>query len=208
MHLSLLKQTPTMKKIILFILICCKISCSCAQTPKAIYKIVPIITKQSFYLNGGARSMFGGVSREYLQVDLPPNTVEWYYSVTTSPQKTAAPNTNLTGQLVKLLVPDLGIASGILSSIIVPTGSGACDVYLMADPNEVNKFITKQPFNGVIGKDSRQNYASGVVQIKDLLSGSCYLTLRNPSGMDGLNITIEVAAIVKESGDGKNTAMQ
>jgi len=197
-----------MKKNILFILICCKISFSFAQTSKAVFKVVPIITKQAFYLNGGARAMFGGKSREFLQVDIPPNTVEWYYSITTAPQKSGPSNTNLTGQLVKLLVPDIGIASTVVSSIIAPSGSGACDVFLMTNPNEVNKFLAKQPFNGVIGRDSRENYISGVVQIKDLLAGSCFLTLRNPSGMDGINVTIEVTAIVKELADGGNTAMQ
>ena len=130
-----------MKKTILFILICCKISFSFAQTPKTVYKVVPVITKQSFYLNGGARAMFGGKSREYLQVDLPENTVEWYYTITTSPQKTESSGTNLTGQLARLLVPDMGIASNVLSSIIVPPGSGACDVYLMTNPNEVNNLF-------------------------------------------------------------------
>ncbi|HWY34998.1 MAG TPA: hypothetical protein VNX68_10150, partial [Nitrosopumilaceae archaeon] len=101
-----------------------------------------------------------------------------------------------------------GIASNLVSSIIAPSGSGACDVYVMTDANEVNKFIAKQLFSGVIGRDSRQNYISGVVQVRDFMIGSCFLTLRNPSGMDGINITIEVTAIVKEKGESNNTAMQ
>ena len=46
-------------------------------------------------------------------------------------------NSDLTEQLDKLLVPDLGITSNASSSIAVPQGSGICDVYVMKNPNEV-----------------------------------------------------------------------
>jgi hypothetical protein len=67
-----------MKIFILFLLISGEIANSYGQMSNATYKVVPIITKQAFYLNGGAKAMFGGVSREALQVNLPSNTVEWY----------------------------------------------------------------------------------------------------------------------------------
>jgi hypothetical protein len=141
--------------------------------------------------------MLGGKSRGFVKVDLPPNTVEWYYSVTTSSQKTDPSNTNLTSQLICLLGHDLGISSSVIPSINVPAGSDPCDVYVMTDSAEANKFVNKIPARSAIMSDSRQNYHSGVVQVKDFLSGSCFLTIRNPSGMEGIAITVEVAAIVK-----------
>jgi hypothetical protein len=38
----------------------------------------------------------------------------------------------------------------------------------------------------------------GTVQIRDAISGTCYLALRNPSGMAGITITVEVVAVVRE----------
>jgi hypothetical protein len=188
-----------MKIFILFLLISGEIANSYGQMSNATYKVVPIITKQAFYLNGGAKAMFGGVSREALQVNLPSNTVEWYYTITTSPNKNQPSNGDLTGQLVKLLVPDIGIATTALSSILVPSGSGACDIYLMTNANEVNKYVNKQPAGSAIMNDSRINFISGIVQVKDFLNGQCFLVMRNPSASQGLNITIEVSAIVRST---------
>ncbi len=188
-----------MKTNILISLIGCTIFSSFTKAPLSAYKVVPVITKHVFCLNGGTRSMLGGKSRGFVKVDLPPNTVEWYYSVTTSSQKSDPSTTNLTSQLTCLLGPDRGIASNAVPSIDVPAGSEPCDVYLMTDSVEAKKFVNKIPARSAIMNDSRQNYLSGVVQVKDILSGSCFLSIMNPSGMDGIAITVEVSAIVKNT---------
>jgi hypothetical protein len=38
----------------------------------------------------------------------------------------------------------------------------------------------------------------GTVQVRDAISGTYYLPLRNPSGMAGITITVEVVAVVRE----------
>ncbi|MEJ0082554.1 MAG: hypothetical protein WDM78_16725 [Puia sp.] len=106
------------------------------------------------------------------------------------------------------MVSDPGINSNALSVIEVPGGSGICDVYVMTNPNEVNKYVNKQPAVSFLMNDSRQNYTSGMVQVKDFLYGSCFLVLRNPSASEGLNVTVEVTAIVSTTGAGSSTAMQ
>jgi len=47
-----------------------------AQPPKKIRKVVPLLTQQTFYLNGGMRATFGGKSRTTYQGNLPKNPVE------------------------------------------------------------------------------------------------------------------------------------
>ncbi len=195
-------------KTLFLLLIFCKSALSFAQITKPVYKIVPVVTSHSFYLKGGSRAMVGNSSRQVLPINLPANTIEWYYTIATTNNRKQSLNSDLTGQLDKLLVSDPGINSNALSAIAVPGGSGICDVYVMTNPNEVNKYVNKQPAVSFLMNDSRQNYTSGVIQVKDFLYGSCFLVLRNPSASQGLNVTVEVTAIVLTTGAGSSTAMQ
>lgn len=195
-------------KTLFLLLIFCKSAISFAQSTKPVYKVVPIVTSHSFYLKGGSRALVGNSSRQVLPVQLPANTVEWYYTVTTTNNRKQFLNSDLTEQLDKLLEPELGITSNALSTITVPRGSGLCDVYVMTNPNEVVKYVNKQPAASFLMNDSRQKYVSGIIQVKDFLYGSCFLVLRNPSASQGLNITVEVTAIVLASATGSSTAMQ
>ncbi len=195
-------------KSLFLLLIFCKSILSFAQTTKPNYKVVPIVTSHSFFLKGGSRAMIGNSSRQVLPIELPPNTVEWYYTVTTTTSRKQSLNSDLTGQLDKLLVPDLGITQNASSDISVPQGSGICDVYVMTNPNEVNKYVNKRPAVSFLMNDSRQNYISGLIQVKDFLYGSCFLVLRNPSASQGLNVTVEVTAIVLTTATSSSTAMQ
>jgi hypothetical protein len=196
-----------MKRLFL-LLIFCKSILSFAQTAKPNYKVVPVVTSHSFFLKGGSRAIIGNSSRQVLQIELPANTVEWYYTVTTTTNRKQSLNSDLTEQLDKLLIPDIGITSDALSVIAVPGGSGICDVYVMTNPNEVNKYVNKKPAASFLMKDSRQNYISGLIQVKDFLYGSCFLVLRNPSASQGLNVTVEVTAIVLTTATSSSTAMQ
>ncbi len=195
-------------KTLFLLLIFCKSAISFAQTTKPVYKVVPVVTSHSCFLKGGSRALVGNSSRQVLPIELPANTVEWYYTITTTTKKKQSLNSDLTGQLDKLLIPDLGINSKALDAIRVPGGSGICDVYVMTNPKEVNKYVNKQPAVSFLMNDSRQNYISGIIQVKDFLYGSCFLVLRNPSSSQGLNVTVEVTAIVLTTAASSSTAMQ
>jgi hypothetical protein len=195
-------------KTLFLLLIFCKSALSFAQITKPVYKVVPVVTSHSFFLKGGSRAIIGNSSRQVLPIELPANTVEWYYTVTTTTNRKQSLNSDLTGQLDKLLVRDLGITSNAFGTISVPGGSGICDVYVMTNPNEVNKYVNKRPAVSFLMNDSRQNYISGVIQVKDFLYGSCFLVLRNPSASQGLNVTVEVTAIVLSTAGNSSTAMQ
>jgi len=195
-------------KTLFLLLIFCKSALSFAQITKPVYKVVPVVTSHSFFLKGGSRAIIGNSSRQVLPIELPANTVEWYYTVTTTTNRKQCLNSDLTGQLDKLLIRDLGITSNAFGTISVPGGSGLCDVYVMTNPNEVNKYVNKRPAVSFLMNDSRQNYISGVIQVKDFLYGSCFLVLRNPSASQGLNVTVEVTAIVSSTAGNSSTAMQ
>jgi hypothetical protein len=161
------------------------------------YRVIPVISKETFTLNGGGRALIGGRSRIDLLVELPAKTVEWYYALTTSSERAPAPNIGLADQLIKFLTPT-GIASTVMSALMAPGGSGACDVYLFPDRGNLDRFLAKQPQFTYLMSGSRQNINQGAVQVRDVVRGNLFLGLRNPSALTAIQVTIEVCAIVKE----------
>jgi hypothetical protein len=187
-----------MKRIIAFIVISSFIQASYAQSK---FKVVSIQPEQSFYLNGGARSMIGGSSRTFFQIELPQNTVAWYYVFTTTPNKKQIQSIKLAAQLNKLVAAETGVSEVSADVIFTPTGSSQADIYLFPNLTEVNKFLEKDDkkrgnFNYIIPA-SREHLEQGTIKIKDPLEGIYYIGLRNPSATEAVNIHIEIAAIVR-----------
>lgn len=159
-------------------------------------KVVQVINQQSTYLNSGANATLGGKSRTYFNINLPANTVEWYYSFSVSSSKV-----NLYSQISKLNDPN-GKNSILPSLITSPLGNSVCDVYLM-DKVNCDKFLSKDDNWGGSFKYfvnySSLNSKNGVFQIKEALSNNLCLGIKNPNVTEGITITFEVVAVVLES---------
>lgn len=191
-----------MKQLLVFLSLFFSTQTLFGQTIQKIRKVVQIMPEQTFYLNGGMRATFGGKSRTYYKIDLPKNTVEWYYTFSTSEGQSTSPTSlNLVPQLTRLIDPS-GTTALLASAIMSPTGSNACDIYLMNRKN-ADAFLEKVDNLG--GKyyytisGSRENFRNGTVQIRDAVNGTCYLGFKNPSASTGITIAFEVAAIVEET---------
>ena len=169
---------------------------SIGQVKSKSRKVVQIMTEQTAYLNGGVRASLGGKSRIIYQIDLPPNTVEWYYIFTATESENPNITLDLIPQLIKALDPT-GMTGILASSILSPTGSNSCDIYLMERKN-ADAFIDKEEFSYNIS-GTRENYRNGTVQIKNVLSGTRFIGIKNPSSTAGIVVNIEVAAIVEET---------
>lgn len=161
------------------------------------YKTVTLIEQRNYYLNGGARSYLGGKSRVTIKVDLPANTKRWYYSFSTSPGENGTQMLNL-GMQVAATMSTGGLGAAVASSIQVPSGSGSVDVLVL--PTEYKDlFLNKDDGSWKFYQDvSLQNSRQAVQSIDNNYGNAFYLGLRNPSAMDGINIFIEVVAIVEE----------
>jgi hypothetical protein len=191
-----------MKKIFtLIILIQSLLSFSQVQTKTQ--KVIKILEPQSFYLNGGTKSMVGGNSRTGFKIDLPPNTVEWYYAFTTEPNKNDEQNIQLENQL-GFLLKTTGFGGNLINLIKIPVGQGLIDIYL-TDRKGYDIFFEKDFFGmwkytspGHNIEGSRTNIKDGKVKIDDVLKGSQFLVIRNTSGTTGVNVKLEVVAIVEE----------
>lgn len=176
---------------------------SFSQVQTKTQKIVKLIEPQSFYLNGGSRNMVGGNSRTGFKIDLPPNTVEWYYAFTTEPTENNQQNIQLENQL-RLILQTAGFTGNLLNLIKIPPGQGLIDVYL-TDRKGYDIFFEKDffgiwkytaPAHNIEG--SRANFKDGKVKIDDLKKGTHFLVIRNTSATTGVNIKLEVVAIVEE----------
>lgn len=172
-----------------------------AQNYTTQHKIETIVAQRSIYLNGGARASMGGKSRVTIPVHLPKSTVRWYYSFSTSPGESGTDNLNLLLQLSSMVVAPAGITRTALSNVQIPTGSASIDVYLMNQTN-ADAFLQKVDNNGGTFYYNRDgsvfNTRQAVVPVNANLNNPLYLGLKNPSTMDGINITIEVVAETAE----------
>lgn len=175
-----------------------------AQDRRNEYKTIQLIQQRNIYLNGGARASFGGKSRIYLKIDLPPGTVYWFYSFTTSPGESGIKNLNLLAQISTFIIDPSGITDAALSEIDVPSGSQSIDVYL-CDRSNIDLFLQKVDNNGgsysYMMEGSVENTKQGLIKVDDVKVGTWYLGLKNPSSLEGVNIAVEVVAIVEESID-------
>ena len=172
-----------------------------SQTQNIKYTAKTIIEPRNIYLNGGARASMGGKSRTVIPIQLPPNTYAWYYSFSTTPGASGIQNLNLLAQLSTIALNPIGLTSAITSNIKVPQGSYSIDAYLL-DQSNSDLFAQKVDNNGGRFSCYRDgvvtNTRQAVVAINNEKQGVYYLGLKNPSAFDGVNITVEVVAIVAE----------
>ncbi len=160
-------------------------------------KPVTIIEQRNYYLNGGTRAYLGGKSRAAIRIDLPPNTKNWYYSFSTSAGANGTQILNL-GMQVGAAIASGGATALSSSAIKVPPGSGSVDIYVLPSEDE-NAFLNKDDGTWRIYRDvSLENIKEAVQTVSNSYGNTLYLGLRNPSALDGINIYIEVVAVVEE----------
>ena len=179
-----------------------------AQHIDYIKEPIEIISSRSIFLNSGAWSTtMGGASRSFIKVDLPDNTIKWYYSFSTSPKKNSLQQLDLMSQLLTLS-EKTQLKEDIQTTLEVPSGTCGIDIYLL-DKNNIIPFLEKEDLkNGGYTytlEGTVQNTKQAVVEIDEVISQTVYLGLKNPESFIGVNITIEVVAITKIALEQKKT---
>lgn len=201
-----------MKSFLILIISVIAVSNSWSQFYKTVLKEKVLFEEQSFYLNSKTR--IGGKSRNYIKIDLPRNTTRWYYVFTTTLNESNGLNEkktiNLGTQVAKFIGQGVISASGagmmanIGYQIVKPTGAGVCDIYL-CDYTGYSQFFEED----ILGfykyerpshfqEGTKENGKDGTFQIDDARNGTLYLCFKNPSPMEGVNVKIEVVAVVSE----------
>ena len=184
-----------------------------AQDIVKTYEPVTIIKQRVIELNGGTRAVLsGGKSRVSIKIDLPVNTVGWYYSFSTSNGTSGTQNLNLATQIAAALLSksnmvgavasSTGITKAVVSKFEVPEGTSSIDAYL-CDKINIDKFERKiDNLGGTYSyyrEGTVENTRNGIIQIDDYTNGTWYLGIKNPSSLDAANVTIEVVALVEKT---------
>lgn len=161
-------------------------------------QVVTVAPAQNFYLDSRIVSNLNGRSRLVVPVSLPEGTVKWYYSFAATDSKGEPLEwVGLAGQLTKL-VDRTGIASELINRLVKPSGTASCDIYVL-DTEGVKAFEAKDDKALVYDKEvARLNMTGGVVEV-GLKNSKPFLGFSNPSVKSGINVKIEITALVDKS---------
>lgn len=213
-----------MNKAFLFFLLLINSTFLKAQSTTTVLKEKSLIKGQTVYLNSKAR--LGGKNRLVIPIQLPANTVAWYYSfatVTTSNEKQRVQSSGLEMQIAKLITDGAlnligaGLVTNVVAQLIKPSGSGSVDVYLTDSIGlkqfEKTDLVGMYSYNVPVfyKEGTAQNSRNGIFQVP-VVRKDLSLCLRNPSVTEGVAVSLDVVAIVssKEYRDiwsAKNTEM-
>ncbi len=161
------------------------------------FSVITLSAPQSFYLDSRIISQINGRSRLTIPVKLPPNTLRWYYSFAAMESKNEPMEwVSLAAQLTKL-VDETGISAAFISRAVKPTGTASCDIYVL-DTEGGPAFESKVDDKWSFDKNaSRQNMTGGVVE-SPLSKPNFTIGLSNPSLKTGINVRIEVSAVLAQ----------
>ena len=165
-------------------------------------KFERILSPQQVYINSATK--LGGKTRVYFTVNLPKNTVRWFYVVTTTKGEGEGQSLNILAQLTAATLTGgmSTLATAGSKMITMPSGSGGViDSYLL-DRTNLDVFTNKGDNWGQSlyynMEGTRTNYKSGLVMINTPNSFYTFIGIKNPSASVGVNVNIEAIAIVKE----------
>lgn len=172
------------------------------------YEMQQIIYPTPFYLCSVTNiNATGNRSRTTFKVDLPENTVEWYYIFSTQKNTEPAP-INLLVQangLMRKMAPGSEIVGSILGRLTTNIGIDRCDIYV-ATKEGADDFMAREYMNWVhsaptrhLREGARLGVSSGKVAIDDVLSGTVYLCVKNPNSMTGIYVDLQVVALVDKN---------
>ncbi|MEQ8359633.1 MAG: hypothetical protein RH860_09120 [Cytophagales bacterium] len=165
------------------------------------YEPVSIIKPSEFTINGGFNAKVqGGKSRIIIPLQFPPNTTQWYieYSAWRNPEEImkVRENYSLFSGILGLMGPEGKVINFAVESLSQPPGSDICDLYLLNNQN-VQPFLDKLEFSS-IGAGTRLNFKSGIIEVKCCTDQEYYLGILNPASLDGIEVLVEVVAIVQK----------
>ena len=162
------------------------------------FNVVTISPAQSFYLDSRIVSNISGRSRVTIPINLPEGTVRWFYSFAATDSKNEPLEwIGLAGQLTKL-IDKTGIASEVINRLVKPSGTSSCDVYVIY-PDAIAAFEAKDDKKwNYDHNNSRQNLTSGIIEAYPY-APRLQLGLSNPSLKSGINVKVEISAVVAKS---------
>lgn len=184
----------------IFVLYC--ISCITLQAQNEV--LIPIVNHKVFYLDSRGSTLFSGSHTTVLELDLPVNTVRWYYRFYNITKKDLLPKygskTSLMDELeAKLTEPDY---STLKLPQIPAEFRNKVSVYLLDDSSQASVLNKQLTFSKLKFQEqfSSLNLAAGWSEVcdPDFINGKQYLGLLNQANLSGTNMVVDVVAICKQ----------
>ncbi|MFP9100727.1 DUF1036 domain-containing protein [Flavobacterium sp. RHBU_24] len=156
---------------------------------------------QNIFLNSTTDDFYKkGHSKSLIPVELPPNTVEWYYEYVVSKDASIATELSkkfdLDAQLARYMAQPAGPNNILLNTLNPPIGNDVADIYLI-ELEHCENFM-KNGHIEYFPAGSRLNYKSGIVQVKDLKMSKPFIGVKNKDINYGINISLQVVAVVSK----------
>lgn len=192
---------------LLFLLFICHVT-NAQSTNKYTFKAVQV-EKATLKLNGSLNAFASGKSKAFVEVVLPPNTIEWYFSFSTrrdqQAEKQMANAIDLTAKVSSLIlaIPTAGASTAFnglteaaIKSVAIPNGEVPINIYAF-DAVNASLFKQKQNATPVIGSYN-ESQISGSSLIRDVNKQLYYIAVDNPNVRSGVLVDIEVTALVRD----------
>lgn len=152
----------------------------------------------------GRNELSGASSRGYIEVVVPSNCIEWYYTFTTSEDQSFKENLKLGIQLAQAVsnfTPTgkvfSGLSDAVLQNISTPPGKIAINSYVLTTEG-INPFLNGQQFGYLQGTDMLSTL-EGKMKVPNWTRGrrtTYYIGLQNLSYFKKVQVSIEVVALV------------
>ncbi|MDR1859970.1 MAG: hypothetical protein LBR06_03520 [Bacteroidales bacterium] len=158
------------------------------QTPEM--KVKSVSKDQKFVLNSRNKAMLGSGKRQTVhEFSLPKNTKAWHYAIRASSEEDPV-KLNLEASFK-------GVAT-LTPNITIPKGTNYCDVFLVDSQEIADKFGKGEyPLPSYIKEHSRENFAEGVVTVRNPASEKYWLCIRNPHTVHKVIVMLDIVAIVE-----------
>lgn len=192
-----------MNKIIILLLSVISITCKAQESKE---EAIEVLSPQIFHVN--SVTSLSGSTRKVVQLKLPANTIRWYYTYSASRDVNKVKEVQHTYNLLAMLsrfIDESGTCAKAINYLGTPPGSDYCDVYLLSSYDDVSKFESKEDY--ISSKfiyhrpASQEGFVAGTKEVTDpkYIRQTQYLGFRNKSMSYGVDVSLQVVAIVSKN---------
>lgn len=187
----------------------CWIFCCLLLTPLSAqqfrHEIQCIVPATVIHLESSGSALLGGKSVEVIELDLPVNTLYWYYRAAHFTSEDAAKKALSTQDLshkLEIILEQSDTLPVTLPYLNLPKGNTSGTIYLLSDSSDVKTVMERwrisRPSYIQNASSIAQNNAFKKIASPQQSKGKQYIAISNPSTLSQCFTLLEVVAVVKQ----------
>ena len=178
-----------MKKCKFYLLILCSILAESIYAQELVQ-----VTDETLTVN--SVTAMTGYTRNKTEVTLPDRTSGYIYRISVFPKGTNPAGPSLFSLLKKLGSSNISLASSFAEYAIANNDNSSVDAFIFSSPDDANNFYAKKDGYWNACK-SMPNRVSCCFATKECMGKEVYFGFRNNNIMKGLDVKLEVVALVE-----------